>query len=148
MPKKNKREQVSQEELGGVMRHFLEHVTEHDPTRVHAAVIMVANEVDREDQDPEGARAMHVCHFGAGDPEILANIMADAIDGLINNNPGFSEAFNTVMKRRALKEIFKQIGDQIEDMREDNNLSTVKDTADEVIKKAMSSGLPGNDTKH
>ena len=148
MPKKNKREQVSQEELGGVMRHFLEHVTEHDPTRVHAAVIMVANEVDREDQDPEGARAMHVCHFGAGDPEILANIMADAIDGLINNNPGFSEAFNTVMKRRALKEILKQIGDQLEDMREDNNLSTVKDTADEVIKKAMSSGLPGNDTKH
>ena len=91
---------------------------------------------------------MHVCHFGAGDPEILANIMADAIDGLINNNPGFSEAFNTVMKRRALKEIFKQIGDQIEDMREDNNLSTGKDIADEVIKKAMSSGLPGNDTKH
>ena len=147
MTKRRNGEQISQKDLGGVMRHFLEHVTDHDPERVHAAVIIVANEMDPTKDDPPDANPMHVCHFGAGDPEILANIMADAIDGLINNNPEFSEAFHEVMKRRALKNIVEQIAGQVREMHEETGMAAAKPSADEVIKKAMEA-QPGNDTKH
>ena len=72
---------VPQKELGTALRGFFDHVVSHDEEGVHAAICMVANASGEKDTG-QGV-PMHVCSFGAGDPNTLAQIMVAAIDTAI-----------------------------------------------------------------
>ena len=78
---------IPQRELGTALRSFFEHVTSHDEEGVHAALCMVAND------DSEDSTSAHICSFGAGNPDVLAQMMIMAIDTMIEENPGFAEAY-------------------------------------------------------
>ena len=81
------KEQIPQRKLGTALRSFFEHVTSHDEEGVHAAICMVANAAPAEPGVP--VVPMHICNFGAGDPDALAQMMIEAIDTMIEESPGF-----------------------------------------------------------
>lgn len=136
--------------FGHEFHQFLDHVTSHSPDHVHAAVVVAAN------ADPDGkttrvngedALNMHICSFGGGDPEILAGLLAMAIDTAVEQVPGFKAAFNELLAKRRLAEIMQAVVETVKDIKEavaeKPGLDAAKPQADELLAR-----LKGGDTKH
>ena len=88
--KRNSKQQIPQRKLGTALRDFFEHVTSHDEKGVHAALCMVANAVPQDPNAPTEINGvpvvgMHICNFGAGDPDALAQMMIMAIDTMVED---------------------------------------------------------------
>ena len=142
---------VPQRELGTALRSFFEHVTSHDEEGVHAALCMVANAAPAEPGAP--VVPMHVCNFGAGDPDTLAQMMVMAIDTMIEEVPGFEKAWTDALRAKHLKSlIISMLGDvqQAEEQADEaKGMEAVKPEVDALIEKLKGSpgAVPGPETK-
>ena len=140
----NNKEQIPQRELGTALRSFFNHVTSHDEEGVHAAVCMVANEA------PTG---LHACNFGAGDPNVLAKLVIMAIDTMIEEVPGFEEAFNYALRAKRLQSMISQVLGVVQQAKEQaaeaKGMEAAKPAVDALIEKLKSNpgAMPGPDTK-
>ena len=138
---------VPQRELGTVLRSFFDHVTSHDEEGVHAALCMVAND------DSEDSTSAHICSFGAGDPDVLAQMMIMAIDTMIKENPGFAEAWVDALLAKRLQSMVAQVMDVVQQAKEQvdeaKGMEAVKPEADALIAKLKGNpgAVPGPDTK-
>ena len=94
--KRNNKQQIPQRKLGTALRDFFEHVTSHDEEGVHAALCMVANAAPAKPGAP--VVPMHICNFGAGDPDTLVQMMVIAIDTMIEEVPGFEKAWDDALR--------------------------------------------------
>ena len=147
----NHKEQIPQRKLGTALRSFFDHVTSHDEEGVHAALCMVANAAPAE----PGASVvpMHICNFGAGDPDILARIMVMAIDTMIEEVPGFEKAWTDALRAKCLQTMINQVLDAVKDAKEKadeaKGMEAAKPTVDALIEKLKGNpgAVPGPDTK-
>ena len=139
----NHKEQIPQRKLGTALRSFFEHVTSHDEEGVHAAMCMVANAAPAEPGAP--VAPMHVCNFGAGDPDALAQMMIMAIDTMIEEVPGFEQAWTTALRAMRLQSMINQVLDVVQQVKEQvdeaKGMEAVKPEADALIAKLK--GNPG-----
>ena len=149
---------IPQRELGTVLRSFFDHVTSHDEEGVHAALCMVANAAPPEPGAPtqvNGVPAMpaHICSFGAGDPDVLAQMMIMAIDAMIEGAPGFTEAWQKALLAKRLQSMVTQVMDVVQQAKEQvdeaKGMRAVKPEADALIAKLKGNpgAVPGPDTK-
>ena len=135
------KKQTPQRKLGTVLRSFFDHVTSHDEEGVHAALCMVAN--------TDG----HVCNFGAGDPDTLAQLTVAAIDTMLEKVPGFSEAWQKALLTKRLKDMIGQVLDVVEQAKEQaaeaKGMEAAKPAVDALIEKLKGNpgAVPGPDTK-
>ena len=136
---------IPQRELGTVLRSFFNHVTSHDEEGVHAALCMVANAAPPEPGVP--AMPAHICTFGAGDPDVLAQMMIMAIDTMIEDVPGFTEAWGNTLRAKHLQTMISQVIDVVQQAKEQvdeaKGMEAAKPQADELIAR-----IKGSDTKH
>lgn len=156
--KRNKKEQIPQRELGTALRSFFDHVTSHDEEGVHAALCLVANAAPAEPGDPEQINGvpvapMHICNFGAGDPDALAQMMVMAIDTMIEEVPGFEKAWIDALRAKRLQTMINQVLDAVKDAKEKadeaKGMEAAKPAVDALIEKLKSNpgAVPGPDTK-
>lgn len=140
----NDKEQIPQRELGTALRSFFDHVTSHDEEGVHAALCMVANAA------PTG---MHVCNFGAGDPDALAQMVIMAIDTMVEEVPGFEKAFESALRAKRLQSMINKVLSAMQQAEEQaaeaKGMEAVKPEAGALIEKLKSNpgAVPGPDTK-
>ena len=138
---------IPQRKLGTALRSFFDHVTSHDEEGVHAALCMVANE------DSEDSTSAHICNFGAGDPDVLAQMMIMAIDTMIEENPGFAEAWKKALLVKRLQSMVTQVMDVVQQAKEQvdeaKGMEAVKPEADALIAKLKGNpgAVPGPGTK-
>ena len=156
--KRNNKEQIPQRKLGTVLRSFFDHVTSHDEEGVHAALCMVANAAPGEHDVPEqisGAPVvpMHICNFGAGDPDALAQMMIMAIDTMIKEAPGFEKAWVNALRAKHLQSLLVGVMGDIKDAKEKadeaKGMEAVKPEVDALIEKLKGNPgtVPGPETK-
>ena len=149
---------IPQRKLGTALRSFFDHVTSHDEEGVHAALCMVANAAPAEPGAPEQINGvpvvpMHICNFGAGDPDVLAQMAIMAIDTMIEENPGFAEAWQNALRARHLQAMISQVIDVVQQAKEQageaKGMEAVKPEADALIAKLKGNpgAVPGPDTK-
>ena len=154
----NHKEQIPQRKLGTALRDFFEHVTSHDEEGVHAALCMVANAAPAEPGAPTQVNGvpvapMHICNFGAGDPDALAQMMIMAIDTMIEEVPGFEEAWRDALHAKRLQTMISQVIDVVQQAKEQadeaKGMEAVKPEADALIAKLKGNpgAVPGPDTK-
>ena len=150
--KRDNKGQIPQRKLGTVLRDFFEHVTSHDEEGVHAALCMVANTAPGEHDVPEQINGvpvvpMHICNFGAGDPDVLARMVVMAIDTMIEEVPGFEKAWVDTLRAKHLQTMISQVLGTIKDAKEKadeaKGMEAVKPEVDALIAR-----IKGNDTKH
>ena len=147
----NHKEHIPQRKLGTALRSFFDHVTSHDEEGVHAALCMVANAAPAEPGAP--VVPMHTCNFGAGDPDILAQMMVVAIDTMIEEVPGFTEAWGNALRAKRLQTMINQVLDAVKDAKEKadeaKGMEAAKPTVDALIEKLKGNpgAVPGPDTK-
>ncbi len=150
--KRNNKEQIPQRKLGTVLRSFFEHVTSHDEEGVHAALCMVANAVPQDPNTPTEISGvpvvpMHICNFGAGDPDALAQMMVVAIDTMIKEVPGFEEAWADALRAKHLQSMISQVMNVVQQAKEQaaeaKGMEAVKPEVDALIAR-----IKGSDTKH
>lgn len=143
---------VPQKELGTALRGFFDHVVSHDEEGVHAAICMVANATDGKDTDL-GA-PMHVCSFGAGDPNTLAQLMVAAIDTAIEEVPGFGQAWTAALRARRLRSLLDNVVNIVKETKEkaeeEQGMAQAKPEVDALLEKLKGNpgAVPGSDTKH
>ena len=149
--KRNNKEQIPQRKLGTALRSFFDHVTSHDEEGVHAALCMVANAAP---QDPDTDDThMHVCSFGAGDPDALAQMMIMAIDTMIEEVPGFEKAWGDALRAKRLQSMISQVLDVVQQAKEQaaeaKGMEAAKPAVDALIEKLKGNpgAVPGPDTK-
>ena len=146
----NERE-VPQKELGTALRGFFDHVVSHDEEGVHAAICMVANATN--EKDTGLGTPMHVCSFGAGDPDILAQILVAAIDSAIEEIPGFDKAWEDALRAKRLQSTISQVLDVVQQAKEQaaeaKGMEAAKPAVDALIEKLKGNpgAVPGPDTK-
>ena len=156
--KRNNKEQIPQRKLGTALRSFFDHVTSHDEEGVHAALCMVANAAPGEHDVPEQISGvpvvpMHICNFGAGDPDALAQMMAIAIDTMIEEVPGFEEAWITTLRAKRLQSMISQVMNVVQQAKEQaaeaKGMEAVKPEVDALIEKLKGNpgAVPGPETK-
>ena len=156
--KRNNKGQIPQRKLGTVLRSFFDHVTSHDEEGVHAALCMVANAAPGEHDVPEQINGvpvvpMHICNFGAGDPDALARMMIMAIDTMIEEVPGFEEAWADALRAKSLQSLIVGVMGAIEIAKEKadeaKGMEAVKPEVDALIEKLKGNPgtVPGPDTK-
>ena len=147
---------VSQRELGTALRDFFDHVTSHDEEGVHAAVCMVANAIEGgSPTEVNGVPVfpMHVCNFGAGDPDALAQMMVMAIDNLIKEVPGFAKAWEDALHAKRLQTMISQVLGVVQQAKEQaeeaEGMEAAKPAVDALIEKLKNNpgAVPGPDTK-
>lgn len=149
--KRNNKQQIPQRKLGTALRDFFEHVTSHDEEGVHAALCMVANAAPAEPGAP--VVPMHICSFGAGDPDTLAQIMVLAIDTALKEVPGFEEAWTTALRAKRLQAMVEQVISVVQQAKEQaaeaEGMEAAKPTVDALIEKLKGNpgAVPGPDTK-
>lgn len=149
--KRNNKEQIPQRKLGTVLRSFFDHVTSHDEEGVHAALCMVANAAPAEPGAP--AVPMHVCSFGAGDPDALAQMMIVAIDTMIEEVPGFEKAWEDALRAKRLQAMISQVVDVVQQAKEQateaKGMEAAKPAVDALIAKLKGNpgAVPSPDTK-
>ena len=133
----NNKGQIPQRKLGTALRDFFEHVTSHDEEGVHAALCMVANAVPAEPGAPEQVNGMpvHICNFGAGDPDALAQMMIMAIDTMIEEVPGFEEAFRNALRAKRLSAVVDFVKRVKEQADEAKGMEAAKPEVDALIEK-------------
>ena len=149
--KRNNKQHIPQRKLGTALRDFFEHVTSHDEEGVHAALCMVANAAPAEPGAP--VVPMHICNFGAGDPDALAQMMVMAIDAMIEEIPGFEKAWVDVLRAKRLQSLIVGAMGAIKDAKEKadeaKGMEAVKPEVDALIEKLKNNpgAVPGPDTK-
>lgn len=149
--KRNNKEQIPQRKLGTALRSFFEHVTSHDEEGVHAALCMVANAAPAEPGAP--GTPMHICNFGAGDPDALAQMMVMAIDTMIEKAPGFEEAWADALRAKHLQSMLSQVLDVVQQAKEQaaeaKGMEAAKPAVDALIEKLKGNpgAVPGPETK-
>ncbi len=131
------KEQIPQRKLGTALRSFFDHVTSHDEEGVHAALCMVANAAPAEPGVPEQINGvpvvpMHICSFGAGDPDILAQMMIMAIDTMIEEVPGFEKAWVDALRAKRLQSLIVGVLDAVDEAK---GMEAVKPEVDALIEK-------------
>ena len=148
----SKKHEIPQRKLGTALRGFFDHVTSHDEEGVHAAICMVANAGSVEaDDDP--TVGMHICNFGAGNPDVLAQMMVMAIDTMIEEIPGFTEAWENALRAKRLQTMINQVLDVVKEAKEQateaKGMEAAKPTVDALIEKLKGNpgAVPGPDTK-
>ena len=147
----NNKQQIPQRKLGTALRDFFEHVTSHDEEGVHAALCMVANAAPAEPGAP--VAPMHVCNFGAGDPDTLAQMMVMAIDTMIKDVPGFEKAWGDALRAKRLQTMISQVIDVVQQAKEQaaeaKGMEAVKPEVDALIEKLKGNpgAVPGPETK-
>ena len=157
MSSKNK-PTIPQRKLGTVLRSFFDHVTSHDEEGVHAALCMVANAAPAEPGTPEQINGvpvvpMHICNFGAGDPDALAQMMVMAIDTMLEEVPGFEEALADALRAKRLQSPIVGVLDAVKDAKEKadeaKGMEAAKPAVDALIEKLKNNpgAVPGPDTK-
>ncbi len=138
---------IPQRKLGTALRSFFDHVTSHDEEGVHAALCMVTN------ADPQDSTNAHICNFGAGDPDVLAQMMIMAIDTMLEDVPGFEKAWGDALRAKRLQTMIGQVIDVVqqanEQIAEAKGMEAVKPEADALIAKLKGNpgAVPGPDTK-
>lgn len=137
------KQQIPQRKLGTALRDFFEHVTSHDEEGVHAALCMVANAAPAEPGAP--GTPMHVCNFGAGDPDALAKMIVMAIDTMIEEVPGFTKAWGDALRAKRLQAMVEQVISVVQEAKEQaaeaEGMEAAKPTVDALIEKLK--GNPG-----
>ncbi len=150
--KRNNKQQIPQRKLGTALRDFFEHVTSHDEEGVHAALCMVANAAPAEPGAPTQVNGvpvapMHICNFGAGDPDTLAQMMVMAMDTMVEEVPGFEKAWADALRAKHLQTMISQVIDVVQQAKkqvdEAKGMEAAKPQADE-----LSARIKGSDTKH
>ena len=154
----NNKEQIPQRKLGTALRSFFEHVTSHDEEGVHAALCMVANAAPAEPGAPTQVNGvpvvpMHICNFGAGDPDALAQMMVMAIDTMIEKAPGFEKAWIDALRAKRLQSMISQVMDVVQQAKEQaaeaKGMEAAKPAVDALIEKLKGNpgAVPGPETK-
>ena len=144
----NDKPRIPQRKLGTALRDFFEHVTSHDEEGVHAALCMVANATPGEHDVP-----MHICNFGAGDPDALAQMVIIAIDTMIEEVPGFEKAFVDAIRAKHLQSMISQVMGVLQQAKEQvaeaKGMKAAKPAVDALIEKLKGNpgAVPGPDTK-
>lgn len=147
----NNKSIVPQKELGAALRGFFDHVVSHDEEGVHAAICMVANASD--EKDTGHGVPMHVCSFGAGDPNTLAQIMISAIDTAIEEVPGFEQAWADALRAKRLQSLITNVLGVVKDAKEKadevKGMEAAKPEVDALIEKLKGNpgAVPGPETK-
>ena len=152
------KEQIPQRKLGTALRSFFDHVTSHDEEGVHAALCMVANAATAEPGEPEQINGvpvvpMHICNFGAGDPDALAQMMVMAIDTMIEEVPGFEKAWVDALRAKRLQSLITSVLGVVQQAKEQideaKGMEAVKPEADALIAKLKGNpgAVPGPETK-
>ena len=152
------KEPIPQRKLGTALRSFFDHVTSHDEEGVHAALCMVANAAPAEPGVPEQINGvpvvpMHICNFGAGDPDALAQMMVMAIDTMIEEVPGFEKAWKDALRAKRLQSMISQVMDVVQQAKEQaaeaKGMEAVKPEVDALIEKLKGNpgAVPGPETK-
>ena len=142
---------VPQRKLGTALRSFFDHVTSHDEEGVHAALCMVANAAPAEPGVP--VVPMHICNFGAGDPDTLAQMMVMAIDTMVEEVPGFKEAWADALRAKRLQSMISQVLGVVQQAEEQaaeaKGMEAVKPEVDALIEKLKGNpgAVPGPETK-
>ena len=148
--KRNNKGQIPQRKLGTALRSFFDHVTSHDEEGVHAALCMVANAAPQDPNAPTEingvpAASMHICNFGAGDPDALAQMMIMAIDTMIEEVPDFEKAWVCALRAKRLQSMLSQVLDVVQQAKEQaaeaKGMEAAKPAADALIEKLK--GNPG-----
>ena len=148
----NHKGQIPQRKLGTALRSFFDHVTSHDEKGVHAALCMVAN-ADSAESDGEPTVGMHICNFGAGDPDVLARMMVMAIDTMIEEVPGFTKAWEDALRAKRLQSLINQVLGVVQQAKEQaaeaKGMEAAKPAVDALIEKLKGNpgAVPGPDTK-
>ena len=156
--KRNNKGQIPRRKLGTVLRSFFDHVTSHDEEGVHAAICMVANAAPAEPGTPEQINGvpvvpMHICNFGAGDPDALAQMVVMAIDTMIEEAPGFEEALRNALRAKHLQTMISQVMGVVQQAKEQaaeaKGMEAAKPAVDALIEKLKGNpgAVPGPDTK-
>lgn len=154
----NNKEQIPQRKLGTALRSFFDHVTSHDEEGVHAALCMVANAAPADPGTPEQINGvpvvpMHICNFGAGDPDALAQMMIKAIDTMIEESPGFEKAWVDALRAKRLQTMIGQVMDVVQQAKEQaaeaKGMEAAKPAVDALIEKLKGNpgAVPGPETK-
>ena len=150
--KRNNKSSIPQKELGTALRGFFDHVVSHDEEGVYAAICMVANASG--EKDTGNGVPMHVCSFGAGDPETLAQIMVAAIDTAVEEVPGFEEAWTAALRARRLRSLLDNVINVVKEAKEkaeeEQGMAKAKPEVDALLEKLKGNpgAVPGTDTKH
>ena len=156
--KRNNKEQIPQRELGTALRNFFDHVTSHDEEGVHAAMCVVANATPQDPNAPteiDGVPVvgMHICNFGAGDPDTLAQMIVMAIDTMIEEVPGFEKAWVDALRAKRLQSMISQVLGVVQQAKEQaaeaKGMEAAKPAVDALIEKLKNNpgAVPGPDTK-
>lgn len=156
--KRNNKEQIPQRKLGTALRSFFDHVTSHDEEGVHAALCMVANAAPKDPDAPTEINGvpvvgMHICNFGAGDPDALAQMMVMAIDAMIEEVPGFTKAWEDALRAKRLQSLIVGVLGAVKDAKEKadeaKGMEAAKPEADALIAKLKGNpgAVPGPETK-
>lgn len=156
--KRNNKEQIPQRKLGIALRDFFEHVTSHDEEGVHAALCMVANAAPKDPDAPTEINGvpvvpMHICNFGAGDPDALAQMMVMAIDTMIEKVPDFEKAWIDALRAKRLQSLITSVLSVVKDAKETadeaKGMEAVKPEVDALIEKLKGNpgAVPGPETK-
>lgn len=156
--KRNNKEQIPQRKLGTVLRSFFNHVTSHDEEGVHAALCMVANAAPQDPNAPTEINGvpvvpMHICNFGAGDPDMLAQMMVMAINAMLEEVPGFEQALAAALRAKRLQSMISQVLDVVQQAKEQaaeaKGMEAAKPAVDALIEKLKGNpgAVPGPDTK-
>lgn len=154
----NNKQQIPQRKLGTALRSFFDHVTSHDEEGVHAALCMVANAAPAEPGAPTQVNGvpvapMHICSFGAGNADILAQMMVMAIDTMIEKVPGFEEAWVDALRAKRLQSLITSVLGVVKDAKEKadeaKGMEAVKPEVDALIEKLKGhpGAVPGTETK-
>lgn len=144
--KRDNKGQIPQRQLGTALRSFFDHVTSHDEEGVQAAICMVANTAGESTDDNT---PMHVCSFGAGDPDTLAQIMVMAIDTMIEEVPGFEKAWGDALRAKRLQVMIQQVMDVVKEAKEQvaetKGMEAAKPAVDALIEKLKNNpgAVPG-----
>ena len=146
------KKQIPQRKLGTALRSFFDHVTSHDEEGVHAALCMVANAAPTEINGVPVV-GMHICNFGAGDPDALAQMMVMAMDTMVEEVPGFAKAWEDALRAKRLQSMISQVMNVVQQAKEQaaeaKGMEAAKPAVDALIEKLKGNpgAVPGPDTK-
>ena len=149
--KRDNKGQIPQRKLGTALRDFFEHVTSHDEESVYAVLCMVASAAPAEPGAP--VAPMHICNFGAGDPDALAQMMVMAIDTMIEEVPGFEKTWVDTLRAKRLQPLIASVLSAVKDAKEKadeaKGMEAVKPEVDALIEKLKNNpgAVPGPETK-
>jgi hypothetical protein len=96
---------------------------------------------------------MHICSFGAGDPDALAQMMVVAIDTMVEEVPGFTKAWEDALHTKRLQSMINQVLSVVQQAKEQaaeaKGMEAAKPAVDALIEKLKGNpgAVPGPDTK-